>query len=400
MNYNSFEQELNAFRQKGQYRTLNTVAQRDQTTAEVHGRRCLNLSSNDYLGLGADRRRLENFLSTQPPHELLEEFGFSSSSSRLLTGNSPAYDALEHELCDMYHAEAACVFNSGYHANIGIISALTKRNDLVLSDKLNHASIMDGLRIAAADFLRYRHLDYEHLETLLKKHHGTHRRLFIMSESVFSMDGDVADLYRLVDLKKRYDAFLILDEAHAVGVFGASGCGLCEDLGLLSEIDIIVGTFGKALASLGAYAVSRGVIKEYLVNTMRSLIFSTALPPVILHWNRMMLQTVRRMTTERRHLMKIATRLRQRLNAKQLRSNGASQIVPVLIGPNAPTVCLSEFLREQGYLIFAIRPPTVPPNTARLRLSLNAAMSWEQLKDIPGIIERYCHEHSLDTATA
>ena len=389
MGYSSFEQELETLRQKGQYRSLNTIAHRDPTDADFNGKRYLNLSSNDYLGLGANRRLLEEFLSSDAKSDLLDEFGFSSSSSRLLTGNTPAYEAIEDELCDMYGAEAACMFNSGYHANIGIISALSTRHDLVLSDKLNHASMMDGLRIADADFLRYRHLDYGHLEGLLKKHREKYRRIFIMSESVFSMDGDVADLRRLVELKQQHNAFLILDEAHAVGVFGETGCGVCEDLGLIPEIDVIVGTFGKALASIGAYAVSRGVIKEYLVNTMRSLIFTTALPPAILHWNRMILQKVRGMQAERRHLMDISTRLRQGLEANELRTDGTSQIVPVLIGPNQPTVKLSESLREQGYLIFAIRPPTVPPNTARLRLSLNSEMSWDQLKDIPEIINNY-----------
>jgi 8-amino-7-oxononanoate synthase len=343
---------------------------------------------------------LQQFLSNRPRQDLLDEFGFSSSSSRLLTGNTPAYEALENELCDMYGSEAACMFNSGYHANIGIISALAGRHDLVLSDKLNHASIMDGLKLTDADFLRYRHLDYEQLERLLEKHREKYRRIFIMSESVFSMDGDVADLRRLVELKQQYNAFLIVDEAHAVGVFGDTGCGVCEELELIPEIDVIVGTFGKALASIGAYAISREVIKEYLVNKMRPLIFTTALPPAILHWNRMILQKIRGMQAERRHLMQISNQLRQGLREQALQTDGASQIVPVLIGPNQPSVKLSEALREQGFLIFAIRPPTVPPNTARLRLSLNSEMSWEQLKDIPEIIGRCRHEISLDSATA
>ena len=389
MDYSSFEKELQLLRQKGQYRSLNTIAHRDLTDADFNGKRYLNLSSNDYLGLGANRQILQQFLSNRTGDDLLDEFGFSSSSSRLLTGNTPAYEALENELCGMYEAEAACMFNSGYHANIGIISALAKRHDLVLSDKLNHASMMDGLRIADADFLRYRHLDYEHLEGLLKKHREKYRRIFVMSESVFSMDGDVADLQRLVDLKQQYGAFLIVDEAHAVGVFGETGCGLCEELGLIPEIDVIVGTFGKALASIGAYAISRGIIKEYLVNTMRSLIFTTALPPAILHWNRMILQKIRGMQSERRHLKQLSAQLRQGLEENALRTDGASQIVPVLIGPNQPTVELSEALREQGFLIFAIRPPTVPPNTARLRLSLNSEMSWKQLREIPEIIHNY-----------
>jgi len=400
MDYSSFEQELEILRQKGQYRSLNTISHRDPTEADFNGKRCLNLSSNDYLGLGAKRQLLQDFLVSRAQRDLLDELGFSSSSSRLLTGNTPAYEALEDELCRMYGTEAACVFNSGYHANIGIISALSGRHDLVLSDKLNHASIVDGLKLADADFLRYRHLDYDHLEQLLKKHRETSRRIFILSESVFSMDGDVADLRRLVELKQQYDAFLIIDEAHALGVFGDTGCGVCEALGLMSEIDVIVGTFGKALASIGAFAVSRGVIKEYLVNTMRSLIFTTALPPAILRWNCMILQKVKGMQTARRHLLQLSSQLRHGLEEQHLRTDGASQIVPVLIGPNQPTVSLSESLRARGFLIFAIRPPTVPPNTARLRISLNSEMSWEQIKEIPEIIGSCRHEMSLDSAEA
>ncbi len=398
--YDTFKQELALLREKGQFRSLHTISHRGETDADVDGKRYLNLSSNDYLGLGGKRQLLEEFLSCSNGEANLDNLGLTSSSSRLLTGNSRAYDALEHDLTALYHTEAACVFNSGYHANIGIISALSGRHDLVLSDKLNHASIVDGLKLADADFLRYRHGDYEHLEQLLKKHRGTYRRMFIMTESVFSMDGDIADLSVLVELKNRYGALLIVDEAHAVGVFGKTGGGVCEEEGIIQEIDIIVGTFGKALASLGAFAVMRKLLKEYLINTMRPLIFTTALPPMILNWNRFILQKVMLMEREREYLRKLSDQLRTGLMAQALVTDGNSQIVPVIIGENRATVRLSEQLREQGLLIFAIRPPTVPPNTARLRLSLNAEMTWEQLQSIPAHIRGILHEMALDSSAA
>ena len=288
--YHTFEEELTRLREKGQFRTLSTISHRDAIEADFNGTRYLNLSSNDYLGLGGNARLLQAFLENHSGHDVLDAFGLTSSSSRLLTGNTSAYDLLEEQLIQMYQAEAACVFNSGYHANIGIISALSGRHDLVLSDKLNHASIMDGLKLADADVLRYRHRDYDHLEELLTKHQKAYRQIFIISESVFSMDGDIADLKRLVALKKAYGALLMIDEAHALGVFGQTGCGVCEAEGVVQEIDLIVGPLGKAMASLGAFAVMPRTLKTFLVNKMRPFIFTTALPPITLNWTRFLAQ--------------------------------------------------------------------------------------------------------------
>lgn len=392
-----FEAELDRLRTKGQFRSLKTISHRDTVETDFNGTRYLNLSSNDYLGLGGNTRLLQEFLANRAEQDLLESLGLTSSSSRLLTGNTRAYDRLEDCLKQMYRAEAACVFNSGYHANIGILAALSDRHDLILSDKLNHASIMDGLKLADADFLRYRHLDYEHLESLLVKHHKNYRRIFIISESVFSMDGDIADLKRLVAIKKSYDAFLIVDEAHALGVFGKTGCGVCEEEGVRHDIDMIVGPLGKAMASLGAFAVMSTTLKALLVNKMRPFIFTTALPPIVLNWTRFLMQKIMTMEKERQHLRALSTQLREGLIRQGLTTRGASQIVPVIIGENETTLKVSERLREQGVLVFAIRPPTVPPKTARLRISLNAEMTWRQIGSIPAIVGECLRDLSLDT---
>lgn len=236
---------------------------------EAGGRRMLNLSSNDYLGLASDKALREEFLRTVKERDLC----FSSSSSRLLTGNFPAYRELESLLASLFGAESALVFSSGYHMNTGILPAVTDANTLILADKLVHASLIDGIRLSAAKCIRYRHQDYAQLENLLAKHHGEYHRIIVVTESVFSMDGDVASLDRLVELKRRYtNVMLYVDEAHGIAVRGQRGLGVAEEQGCLKDIDFLCGTFGKAMASVGAYVVCRKVIRDYLVNRMRTLI--------------------------------------------------------------------------------------------------------------------------------
>ena len=379
----SIERELLALRQKGRYRELPSVTQRSGNRIRIGGKLLLNLSSNDYLGLGDRREMLDRYLVT------LREAGYAmtSSSSRLLTGNHPLYGELEQTLADLYGREAALVFNSGYHANTGILPALSTRHDLILCDRLNHASIIDGLMIAAAPYIRYRHGDYQHLEELLSDAAGRYRQLFIISESVFSMDGDLADLERLVALKKRYGAFLIIDEAHGVGAFGQKGLGLCEVAGMVEGIDMIVGTFGKAFASVGAYAVMDTLFREYLINTMRPLIFTTALPPAILGWSLAVVRQQAVMSDERNRLQALAARLRNALRERGLAVAGESQIVPVVAGGDRQAVLLAEKLAAAGILALPVRPPTVPENSARLRLSLRADLQWEDIESVPELLQ-------------
>jgi len=311
----------------------------------------------------------------------------TSSSSRLLTGNHPLYDQLETDLVKLYQREAALVFNSGYHANIGILPALCTRHDLVLSDRLNHASIIDGMKIAEAPYQRYRHRDYDHLEELLVSARNRYRQIFIVTESVFSMDGDLADLSRLVALKEQYGALLVVDEAHGVGVFGEHGLGLCETAGVVQQIDIITGTFGKALASTGAYAVMSSLLREYLLNTMRSFIFTTALPPVILGWSLLTLERQLSMSQEREALLQLASRLRTELIGCGFEVPGESHIVPVITGANDLAVALAVKLRNAGFHCMPVRPPTVPEKGARIRISLRSPLQWEDIARIPELIK-------------
>lgn len=380
------EKELAMLREQDRFRALPETGKRQGSSIELEGRKLLNLSSNDYLGIGDDEVLRNGYLLAFDPVDKGELYSMTSSSSRLLTGNHRLYDELEDYLGSWYGREAALVFNSGYHANIGILPALSTRHDLILCDKLNHASIIDGCRIADAGFRRFRHCDYRHLEALLEESRGKYRQVFIVTESVFSMDGDLADLQTLCALRERYGAFLIVDEAHGVGALGATGQGLSEVSGCMDFIDVIIGTFGKAFASAGAYGIMDGAVRDYLVNTMRPMIFTTALPPVILGWSLVVLERQRAMGEKRRHLHFLAERFRGALKEQGLQTAGSSQIVPVITGSNSSAVRAAEALRDSGFLALPVRPPTVPENTARIRFSLRADLSWEEIAGIPEIL--------------
>jgi 8-amino-7-oxononanoate synthase len=381
--------ELEKLKAMQRFRAIPAAGERSGRFITVGGRELLNLSSNDYLGLGADRELFRSFIA-QIRDDRFDDgrFAMTSSSSRLLTGHHLVCDELESAIAAAYGSEAALVFNSGYHANTGILPALATRHDLILSDKLNHASIIDGLRISDAEFHRYRHADCDHLEEQLQAAAGRYRQLFIVTESVFSMDGDLADLRRLVELKQRYGAVLIVDEAHGAGVFGKRGLGLCEALGVTREIDIIVGTFGKSLASAGAYAVMRGIFREYLVNTMRTLIFTTALPPVTLAWSLVTFTRQLAMQRERDHLLGLAATLRERLREAGFDVPGESHIVPVVLGEDRRAVEMAEALREAGFHALPVRPPTVPENRARLRFSLRADVTSSDIAALAETMKR------------
>lgn len=393
--FQSMAQELETLAQAGQLRQLRTTAPLPGQQVCFQGQECYNLSSNDYLGLASDQAFLRDFYQELLQQELLPSGSMGSASSRLLTGNGPAYGQLEEALRQAYGRQGALVFNSGYHANIGLLPALVGKGDVVFCDKLNHASIIDGIRLSGAELLRYRHLDYGHLEQLLAQRRPGFGRALIVTESVFSMDGDVADLRALHALAHAHGCLLYVDEAHGVGAWGDRGLGVCEQQGMLGEVDVLVGAFGKALASHGGFAVCDGLLQDYLLNRCRSLIFSTALPQAVVQWNLRVLQTVEGMGAERTHLHALSARLRQGLQQRGIRTMGESNIVPVVVGDNRAALALAEHLREQGFLAFAIRPPSVPPGTARLRLSLTAAMRWEELSVLPDLIASFLHAHTL-----
>lgn len=372
------QQELQELQEHSNLRRLPQMVH-DGRDVVVNGRRMLNLSSNDYLGLATDKELREEFLQTLTPETFLP----TSSSSRLLTGNFSIYDELEAELARLFGTEAALVFNSGYHANTGILPAVSNAQTLILADKLVHASIIDGIRLSPARCIRYRHNDLVQLERLLVQNHTEYRQIIIVTESLFSMDGDQADLQELVRLKLNYDNVLLyVDEAHAFGVRGKHGLGCAEETGCIRDIDFLVGTFGKAAASAGAYIVCRRAIREYLVNRMRTLIFTTALPPVNIAWTLFIVRRLPGMQERREHLSALSRMLKEALQARGYACPSVSHIVPMIIGPSADTVLRAEALQRHGFYALPVRPPTVPEGTSRIRFSLTAEIKKEEIEEL------------------
>ena len=340
----------------------------------------LNLSSNDYLGIAEDRKILKNFFK-------IADFSMGSASSRLLTGSSYVYAKLECLLAALYRKEKALVFNSGYHANTGIMSSLLSPKDVVFCDKLNHASILDGIKLSGAKMFRYKHLDYEHLEELLQKNRNDYDTAIIVTESLFSMDGDIADLNRLIELKNKYRTILIVDEAHAFGVYGNRGLGLAEEQNCIGDIDLIIGTFGKAIGSMGAFCTGHEILINYLINKCRPLIFSTAIPEINIAFSYYVItEVIPNLKQERKELIKTADRLKEKLTSLGLKTTGSSHIVPVILGENQIAVNVSKTLINNGYYLLPIRHPTVAANSARIRISLRADISYEEIASIPDLI--------------
>lgn len=368
---------LNQLEEAGNLRRLPHIAHQGNRI-EKEAQILLNLSSNDYLGLASRPDLQSAFLEEWQE----KQYPFSSSSSRLLTGNFTVYTELEQRLAQRFGREAALVFNSGYHANIGILPALADSRTLILADRLVHASLIDGIRLSGAPFQRYRHNDYHHLQQLLNKFATAYDQLFIVTESLFSMDGDTADLRRLVELKKSYPHLLLyVDEAHAIGVRGRNGLGIAEEQGCLADIDLLVGTFGKALASMGAYVVCSRTLREYLVNTMRPLIFSTALPPFQVAWTRFIFERLPAFAPLRERLAQTS-----RMLAEALKGKGGeisqSHIVPYILGDNHACILQAEALQRKGFYCLPVRPPTVPKGTSRIRFSLTADVTEKDVKQL------------------
>ncbi len=366
-------QELETLRTAGNLRVLRTLP-----------KDLVNLSGNDYLGLLNDVAFREGFYASLSQ----EDRALSAASSRLLTGNVPAAVQLEADLAAAYGAEAALVFGSGYHANTGILPALVGPKSLILSDKLNHASMIDGIRATGTTFYRFRHNDLGHARSFLERYAADYDEVFVMTESVFSMDGDCTDLAAFVQLKRDFpNVVLYLDEAHGVGVFGETGLGLAHAKGLHREIDLLVGTFGKAWCSTGAFVVCSQVIRETLVNRMRPFIFTTALPPINLAWTRYVLKALPEMTARRQHLQSMGARLVAAIQATGRECVSTSQIVPYVVGENAAAIAEAKRFQAAGFYVLPIRPPTVPKGTARLRFSLSADIPEATFENLLTILQ-------------
>ncbi|TCB79766.1 8-amino-7-oxononanoate synthase [Acinetobacter sp. ANC 3781] len=377
---NDYAAKLDELKQQGNLRQFTSNVQHGRMI-EIKNQKMLNLSSNDYLGLASDLSLREQFFD-ETPNELRI---MSSSSSRLLTGNFPEYEQLEASLSQAFHGRAALLFNSGYHMNIGILPALSDSKTLILADKLVHASMIDGIRLSTAKYVRYRHNDLHHLTQLLQTYHADEAfdRIIVVTESIFSMDGDETDLAELIRIKKQFaKVMLYVDEAHAIGVRGEQGLGCAEQYGVIDDIDLLVGTFGKALASVGGYLICHPIIREYLINSMRPLIFSTAQPPICMAWTDFIFQKVLTLKNERQHLNNISQSLQQAVLNKGFACPSTSHIVPVIIGESQKTVEKAMQLQQAGFYIMPVRPPTVPKHGSRLRISLTTQISQTDLDQL------------------
>ena len=376
---NHYAEQLDQLKQQGNLRQF-TSNQQQGKWITIQDRNMLNLASNDYLGLAANINLREEFFDTLT----IERTLFSSSSSRLLTGNFVEYEQFENSLSKAF-GRTALLFNSGYHMNIGILPALVDSKTIILADKLVHASMIDGIRLSNAHYVRYRHNDLQHLEQLLHKYHQDERveRIIVVTESIFSMDGDETDLATLAKLKQCFTkTMLYVDEAHAIGVRGERGLGCAEQYDVIDQIDFLVGTFGKALASVGGYLICDPIIREYLINKMRPLIFSTALPPISMAWSDFIFNKVLTMQQQRQHLTDISQYLQQAVIAKGFSSPSSSHIIPIIVGESQATIEKATDVQQQGFYVMPVRPPTVPQNSSRLRISLTALVQKNELEQL------------------
>ncbi len=360
-------------KKNGLYRRLRAVEGAQDAAIILEGQEVLLFSSNNYLGL-ANHPALK-----QAAQEAIAQYGCGSGASRLISGSMAVHHELEQRLATLKKTEAALVFPTGYHANIGVLSALMGSGDTILSDSLNHASIIDGCRLSRADTCVYRHADTKHLGELLKTCPATGQRL-IVTDSVFSMDGDVAPLTEIVRLAQQYDAWVMVDEAHATGVFGPHGSGLVEELDLTGQVDIQMGTLGKALGCVGAFVAGSYELIDWLVNRARSFIYTTAIPPAVAAAVLAALDIVEQESERRQQLWD-----NTRVLADGLRSLGytlgatRSQILPVIIGEARETMVVAAAILQRGVFAHGIRPPTVPEGTSRIRVTPMATHTSDHL---------------------
>jgi len=362
-------------------RRLETKSQR-RSLLQVAG---VNFCSNDYLGLSQSAELRE---ATAEAVRRAEHVG--GTGSRLLSGHFAAWEEIETEFAGFAGTEAALYFGSGYAANLGLLSSLLGKEDLVFSDALNHASIIDGIRLSGAQKVIYPHRDLNALESALRGHAAGRCRKIVVTESVFSMDGDVADVGAIVGLAERFGASLIVDEAHATAVHGPGGRGILAATGCAERVLAVLHTCGKALASAGAFVCGSNVLKEHLINHARTFIFSTAMPPYMAGQIGAALRLASGMNAERCELLGRAAQFSGALkNAGWGTSSTSSQIVPVIVGSNEDALDAAEFLQGEGFAVRAIRPPTVPEGKSRLRFSLTSLIAQDELKRLQGCLQEW-----------
>jgi 8-amino-7-oxononanoate synthase len=373
MTVDFIQDQLQSLRKASLYRRLRSVAGEQDAVLTIDGRQVLNFCSNNYLGL-ANHPALR-----EAAKEAIDRYGCGSGASRLISGNMTLHEELESQIAGLKGTEAALVFNSGFQANTGVIPVLVGEGDVVLSDALNHASIIDGCRLSRAKIFVYRHCDMNELERGLKNSPADSRKL-IVTESLFSMDGDEAPLNDIVSLAEEHGAIVMVDEAHATGVYEPNGAGLVAKLGSGERILVQMGTLGKALGGFGAYVAGSKSLRELLINRCRSFIFTTSLPPAVMAMAIAAIDLIKKEPERRQALRDNFQRLRGGLESLGYSlGTSQSQILPLMIGDATQCIKLSEDLLQRGVFAQGIRPPTVPPGTSRLRITLMATHTREHI---------------------
>lgn len=369
----ALDEELRALEAAGLKRSLRQVQQRRAGTVLLNGERVADFASNDYLGLASDPR------VARAAHAILQAEGTGAAAARLISGNHPIHESLEHTLARLKGCDYTLLFPSGYMVNVGAIPALADRGDVIYSDALNHASLIDGCRLSRATVRVFPHNDLAALEQMLEHERHQYRRALIVVEGVFSMDGDCCPLDQLVPIARRHQAWTYVDDAHGTGVLGATGAGSLEHFGVSGQIDVVVGTLGKALGTAGAYVGGSQELVEFLVSRARSFIFTTGTPPALAAATLEALRIAQVEGWRRDAVRERSRRLRTRLREAGVTLTGADDghIIPLMVGDPVRTMAMVTDLRRRGFLVGGVRPPTVPPGTSRLRISMSAVHPME-----------------------
>ena len=378
--------ELSQLRDRQLERQFRRTAHRRGAIVETDHGPAVDFSSNDYLGLASDRRIVDAAVAA------LHEHGVGAGAARLISGNTPEHEALERDVATFFAAERALTFSSGYAANVGIIPALVTRGDAIFADALNHASLIDGCRLSRAAVHVYAHANHAALGALLDRHRGGARRALIVTDGLFSMDGDVAPIAEIAELARQFDAWTFVDDAHAAGVLGEDGRGTASDAGS-DAAQVTVGTLGKAFGSAGAFVYGSATLIQYLLNRARSFVFSTAMLPAQAAAARAALRIAAAEPERRRTLADNSRALRDALSRANVTvaATGDGPIVPVLLGDEARTMRIGATLARSGFLVGAVRPPTVPPGGSRLRITASAAHTQEQIDGLAGALAAAIH---------
>lgn len=379
--FDFIDTEFQRRQESNQVRRLRQMCPLDNSRVDINGKVLINVCSNDYLGLSRHPLLLERAAA------YLKRYGAGATASRLVCGHYPCFEETEKKLAALKQTPAALLFNAGYQTNATLLPALCDKETLILSDRLNHNSIIAGCRLSRCTVKQFAHNDVNDLERQLRENRPKgFSRIIIITETVFSMDGDACDIDRLAALADRFQAILIVDEAHATGVFGENGMGLACG----KKVDVVMGTFGKGCGSFGAYIACSEKMREYLINCSPGFVYTTALPPAVVGAIDAALDLIPGMTEDRRRLLENAAFLRQRLNAIGLSTaSSATQIIPVITGEEKKALSLSAWLEEKGFLAVAIRPPSVPPEQSRIRISLSALHDRRDVEALAAAIEQW-----------